>query len=75
MTDHFKYDKNKQKQEKDSIREGPMTYEDYANMPDDEIRFELSAGRLEAMTPAPHPKHQLLLSELEDAIKHSCNED
>jgi Uma2 family endonuclease len=75
MDENFKYDKIKQKQEKDFIREGPMTYEDYANMPDEGIRYELSAGRLEAMTPAPHPKHQLILSELYDAIKHTCNDD
>lgn len=59
----------------DSVREERMTYDDYARIPDDGIRYELAGGRLEAMTPAPSPKHQLVLQELEDAIKKTCRND
>lgn len=62
-------------QKEDGVRETPLTYDDYANMPDDGIRYELAGGRLEAMTPAPQPRHQLFLQELEDHIKATCCHD
>ena len=42
-------------------------------MPDDGIRYELAEGNLEAMTPVPHPKHQLVLQQLVEVIKDTCN--
>lgn len=62
-------DVNKQK----IVRESQMSYDDYANMPDDGIRYELAAGKLEALTPAPHPLHQLVVSEIRDKVKSTCN--
>lgn len=67
--------KFKRNLDKESVRESPLTYEDYANMPDDGMRYELAAGQLEAMTPAPHPKHQLVLQQLMDLLKDTCNTD
>lgn len=56
----------------DLVREQPMTYEDYAKLPDDGIRYELADGVLEAMTPGPNAVHQLMLQQLMDAINRSC---
>lgn len=67
--------KSKRSLDKESVREAPLTYDDYASMPDDGMRYELAAGQLEAMTPAPHPNHQLILSELVQAIKDTCSTD
>lgn len=60
---------------KHQVRESPMTYDDYANMPDDGMRYELAAGILEMMSPAPHPRHQLVLHELANAMKDTCGMD
>jgi hypothetical protein len=35
------------------IREEPLTYDDYAALPDEGIRYELADGVLEAMIPNP----------------------
>lgn len=76
MNKASQYDAKRRKlKTQDSVREERMTYDDYARMPDDGIRYELAGGRLEAMTPAPSPKHQLVLQELEDAVKKTCNQD
>lgn len=76
MSKASQYDAKRQKLKiQESVREERMTYDDYARMPDDGIRYELAAGRLEAMTPAPSPKHQLVLQELEDAIKETCSKE
>lgn len=52
-----------------------LTYEDYAGMQDDGIRYELAAGKLEAMSPPPGLEHQLVLQELLDAIKETCRSE
>jgi Uma2 family endonuclease len=71
LTRSFRYSQKKRDGDHEAVREN-LTYEDYANMPDDGVRYELASGRLEAMTPAPHPRHQLVLDELVDAIKNTC---
>lgn len=63
------------KRKQDVVRESPLTYDDYANLPDDGIRYELASGQLEAMTPAPHPKHQLVIQKLAYVIEESCSTD
>ena len=40
------------------------TYDDYAALPDDGRRYELYEGELIEMTPAPRPRHQLVLGSL-----------
>ncbi len=57
------------------IREQPVTYEDYANLPDDGIRYEINDGRLEAMTPSPNALHQLVLQEIEYRMRQNCARD
>ena len=41
-----------------------LTYDDYAALPDDGRRYELYEGELIEMTPAPRPRHQLVLGSL-----------
>ena len=40
-----------------------LTYKDYAALPADGKRYELHEGEL-SMTPAPSPKHQLVIGNL-----------
>jgi Uma2 family endonuclease len=60
---------------KDKIREQPLTYDDYAALPDDGMRYELVDGVLEAMTPAPSSMHQLVSFQLQRTIAQSCESD
>lgn len=57
------------------VREGTVTYDDYARLPDDGQRFEVANGNLELMSPAPSPKHQLWLGALWDVLKECCRND
>lgn len=45
-----------------------LTYEDYAHLPNDGRRYELYEGRL-VVTPAPTPKHQLVLGNLYQVLR------
>ena len=45
--------KDKKTKPEHLIREQPVTYADYTNLPDDGIRYEINNGQLEAMTPGP----------------------
>nr|WP_276719335.1 Uma2 family endonuclease [Kyrpidia tusciae] len=56
------------------VREGGMTYDDYAAL-DDGNRYELAAGRLELMSPSPSPRHQLLSYELLRKLADTCERD
>lgn len=69
-----RYDKPSDKKV-DTVRETPLTYDDYANLPDDGIRYELVDGRLEAMTPAPLLDHQIFLGNLFSAVNATCEND
>jgi Uma2 family endonuclease len=40
-----------------------LTYDDYAALPDDGRRYELHEGEL-IVTPAPHPRHQVVIGNL-----------
>jgi Uma2 family endonuclease len=59
----------------DRVREQPLTYDDYAAMPDDGNRYELVDGELELMTPAPSSDHQMISSQIERKILQSCEEE
>lgn len=52
---------------------GQWTYEDWVKLPDDGWRYEVIEGVLH-MTPAPKPKHQRVLSNLNDAVKSFVHE-
>ena len=45
------------------------TYDDYAALPDDGRRYELYEGDLIEMTPAPRPRHQLILGSLHALLR------
>lgn len=49
--------------QKPEAREHPMTYEDYAALPGEE-RYELAGGVLELLSPAPTPKHQVIIFQI-----------
>lgn len=57
------------------IREQSVTYEDYANLPDDGIRYEINDGRLEAMTPGPNAVHQFVVQQIEHRMLQNCSQD
>lgn len=59
----------------DRIREGRMTYEWYAKMPEDGQRYEIFDGVLEMMSPGPYTRHQAVSGELEFILKQSCRTD
>lgn len=60
---------------RDIVREQPMTYEDYANLPDDGNRYELVDGVLELMSPAPTTDHQLISYEIQSKLTESCKQN
>ena len=57
MTDH-------RKPKEDRVKEQPVTYDIYASMPDDGMRYEVLDGVLEAMSPSPTATHQTIIGEL-----------
>lgn len=63
--------KDKTNKEKFKIKEGVLTYDDYAAI-DDGNRYELAAGQLELMSPAPTVTHQLISFEMQKRITQSC---
>lgn len=65
-----------EKKEKETleIREGGLTYDDYAAI-DDGNRYELAAGQLELMSPAPTVTHQLISFEMQKKFTQSCETD
>lgn len=65
----------KPRKEDPLVCEQSFTYDDYANLPDDGTRYELSDGTLELMTPAPSPKHQMISNKLQNLLTTSCESD
>lgn len=59
----------------DRVREQPLTYDDYAAMPDDGNRYELVDGKLELMSPSPSVDHQMVCAQIYNMILQSCNKD
>ncbi|MFD1362368.1 Uma2 family endonuclease [Lentibacillus salinarum] len=56
------------------IKESNLTYDDYASI-DDGNRYELVAGQLELMSPAPSVTHQMISSQMQKNITKSCESD
>src|SRR5690625_3267026 len=65
----------KSQDNKPMIKEQPVTYDDYAQLPDDGKRYELADGVLELMTPAPTPKHQAVSSQILSILMGSCQSE
>lgn len=57
------------------IKEQPATYDDYAQLPDDGKRYELADGVLELMTPAPTPKHQVIVTNIFTLLSNTCQSE
>ncbi|MFC4598425.1 hypothetical protein [Cohnella hongkongensis] len=64
----------RKKTNKDRMMEHPVTYEAYAEMPDDGQRYEVLDGELELMSPAPSTVHQAIGSSLHLLVQ-SCSSD
>jgi Uma2 family endonuclease len=54
------------------IKESPVTYDIYANMPDDGNRYEIADGRLELMSPGPNTIHQMIVQNLQQKLLQTC---
>jgi Uma2 family endonuclease len=65
----------KKPSEVEIVRDSQVTYEDYANMPDDGNRYEIADGRLELMSPSPNALHQVISTSIYDTIKETCAQD
>ncbi|WP_231877724.1 Uma2 family endonuclease [Ferroacidibacillus organovorans] len=50
----------------------PMTYEEYAGLPDDGFRYELVGQQLDVMSPTPSVLHQLVVSAMRDVLLKTC---
>lgn len=61
----------KGKENPPGARETPLTYEDYAQTPDDGQRYELVDGQLEWMT-APGRTHQIVSRRLVNLLSRDC---
>lgn len=59
----------------ETVRESPVTYDDYAAMPDDGNRYEVAAGRLELMSPSPTALHQMMSLKICSALERTCSND
>lgn len=57
------------------VSETPMTYGDYAGMPDDGYRYELVNMQLEVLEPGPNTTHQTYLSVLYDTMLRTCEDE
>jgi Uma2 family endonuclease len=67
---------DREKKKRHLIQESPMTYEDYAALPDEEgVRYELDDGFLYLMTPSPTPVHQAISYQLQYLLNTSCRAD
>ena len=61
----------KEKKNQNVIKEGNLTYEDYASM-NDQKRYELVNGKLELMSPSPSVIHQLVSAEIYNQLSFTC---
>ncbi|WP_018133576.1 Uma2 family endonuclease [Effusibacillus pohliae] len=58
------------------IKEGRLTYEDYANLPYEEgVRYELVDGVLELMKPSPTARHQMISARMQFLLTQNCDEE
>lgn len=59
----------------DLVGEQLVTYDVYAEMPDDGMRYEIIDGKLEALSPGPSFDHQSISGELEYLLQQGCKSD
>ncbi|MBW5447103.1 Uma2 family endonuclease [Cohnella sp. CFH 77786] len=57
------------------IRETPMTYGEYASLPEDGNRYELVDGFLELMSPSASTLHQLISHRIQFKLTQTCDRD
>ncbi|WP_027086098.1 Uma2 family endonuclease [Cohnella panacarvi] len=65
---------DQRKPKEDRVKEQPVTYDVYASMPDDGMRYEVFDGVLEAMSPSPTATHQTVSRELL-LVMQSCKSE
>lgn len=65
---------DKRKPKANRVLEHPVTYEAYASLPDDGMRYEVLEGTLEAMSPSPTANHQSVIRDLLLRMQ-GCNSD
>ncbi|MFB9276524.1 Uma2 family endonuclease [Cohnella cellulosilytica] len=65
----------KKREDEPVVREQPVTYDDYAAMPDDGNRYEIIDGVLEMMSPGPTKIHQGVSRELLFILLQSCRSE
>ncbi|MCD9021647.1 Uma2 family endonuclease [Cohnella silvisoli] len=65
----------KAREDQPIIREQPVTYNEYARLPDDGMRYEVADGVLELMSPAPSPKHQVISNQIQNLLTNSCQSE
>jgi len=65
----------KNKKAADKVKEQQVTYEIYADMPNDGKRYEVIDGVLELMSPSPTAGHQSIALELCIEVSQTCKSD
>lgn len=65
---------DQRKPKEDKVKEQPVTYDIYASMPDDGMRYEVFDGVLEAMSPSPTATHQTVIGELHLVLQRCKSE-
>lgn len=58
----------------DVTHETLLTVDDYLQMPEDDLRYELVDGHLELMSPGPSLTHQMICSRLLYLLSNDCGE-
>jgi len=66
---------NEEKAKRQLIREQPVTYDQYAAMPDDGKRYEIFEGDMVMMSPGSSTSHQSVSGELAFILKQNCKTD
>lgn len=67
--------KNDADADKNKLKEQSVTYDMYAELPDDGQRYEILNGVLELMSPGPSPTHQEVSRELEFIFMQGCRNE
>lgn len=57
------------------VGEQQVTYDIYAALPDDGLRYEVLDGSLELMSPGPNTSHQILSYNLQAKLSGSCKSE
>lgn len=65
----------KAKKQPTEVREQPLTYDDYATMTDEGVRYELVDGVLEGLSPGPSPRHQFVSQGIAFSLRQTCDSE